>query len=54
MQPNRRELAASFLLLLGLVLITAGAFGFGWKLGCLLTGCACFSALSKLLNPPRL
>lgn len=45
-----RETVASIFLVVGLGLITAGAFGFGWRIGCIVTGCATFAALTHLLG----
>lgn len=47
------ELLASGLLLAGLVLIAAGAFGFGWRIGSIVTGCALLAALKILVRTTR-
>ena len=45
-----RETVASIFLVVGLGLITAGSFGFGWRIGCIATGLATFAALTHLLG----
>lgn len=40
-----REIIASAVLLLALALIAAGAFAFGWRIGCIVTGLTLLTAL---------
>lgn len=51
---TRREPIASSVLVAAVALVSAGAFGIGWRTGCILTGVALFTALTHLIgNPPK-